>query len=108
MANTVVNGINKLPANVATNGEGQAAGEELDITITFTSPLILPPGNYFFRPEVLLTSGDFLFLSVPRPICAARKFVGRGSTDRDPQLQTHTGLAANWYGYHRRRCTANV
>ena len=39
MANTVVNGINKLPANVATNGEGQAAGEELDITITFTSAL---------------------------------------------------------------------
>jgi hypothetical protein len=68
VGNTVVNGINKLPISATTNGEGPAAGEEVEITITFTSPIILPQGHYFFRPEVLLTSGDFLYLSAPRPI----------------------------------------
>jgi hypothetical protein len=69
-ANSVVNGINKLPNNVATNGEGPVTGEEVEITITFTSPIVLPAGRYFFRPEVLLSSGDFLYLSAPRPIVA--------------------------------------
>jgi hypothetical protein len=63
VANTVINGI-----NVRTGGEGPFAGEEVEITLTFTNPIILPAGHYFFRPEVLLTSGDFLYLSGPRPI----------------------------------------
>lgn len=67
VANSVVNGINKVPANL-THGEGPVTGEEVEITITFTSPIILPPGHYFFRPEVLVTNGDFLYLSAPRPI----------------------------------------
>jgi hypothetical protein len=67
VANSVVNGINKVPANL-THGEGPVTGEEVEITITFTSPIILPPGHYFFRPEVLVTTGDFLYLSAPRPI----------------------------------------
>ena len=50
--NTVVNGINKKP-NSTTHGEGPATGEEVEIAITFTSPIILPAGHYFFRPEVL-------------------------------------------------------
>jgi hypothetical protein len=71
--NTVVNGINpfkvdgKTDAN-RTGGEGPASGEEVQITITFTKPIVLPPGHYFFRPEVLVTGGDFLFLSAPKPI----------------------------------------
>ena len=77
VGNTVVNGINKLPNNVTTNGEGPVTGEEVEITITFTSPIILPQGHYFFRPEVLLTSGDFLYLSAPRPIVPpGNPFVG--------------------------------
>ena len=68
MANTVVNGINKLPNNVTTGGEGPATGEEVEIRITFTSPIILPAGHYFFRPEALVRNGDFLYLSAPRPI----------------------------------------
>jgi hypothetical protein len=67
VANTVVNGINKLPNVVTTHGEGAAMGEEVELTITFTNPIVLPPGDYFFRPEVLLTNGDFLYLSAPRP-----------------------------------------
>jgi hypothetical protein len=65
--NTVVNGINKFP-NSTTHGEGPASGEEVQITITFTKPIVLPAGHYFFRPDVLLTGGDFLYLSAPRPI----------------------------------------
>lgn len=65
--NTVVNGIKKKPFNV-TNGEGQATGVEVEIDITFTNPILLPAGHYFFRPEVLVTGGDFLYLSAPRPI----------------------------------------
>ena len=77
VGNTVVNGINRLPNNVNTNGEGPATGEEVEITITFTSPIILPQGHYFFRPEVLLPDGDFLYLSAPRPIVPpGNPFVG--------------------------------
>jgi hypothetical protein len=72
VANTVVNGINKAP-NQITHGEGPAIGEEVEITITFTTPIILPAGHYFFRPEVLVAGGDFLFLSTPR---AAPIFAG--------------------------------
>ena len=65
--NTVVNGINKKPLNV-THGEEQATGDEVEISITFTNPIVLPAGHYFFRPEVLVAGGDFLYLSAPRPI----------------------------------------
>ena len=66
VGNTVVNDL-KVP-DVPPGGEGPTTGEEVEIAITFASPIILPPGHYFFRPEVLLTSGDFLYLSAPRPI----------------------------------------
>src|SRR5262252_5395071 len=68
VANTVVNNI-----AVNTHGEGPATGEEVQITIDFTTPIILPAGHYFFRPEVLVTGGDFLYLSTPR---VAPIFVG--------------------------------
>jgi hypothetical protein len=76
VSNTVVNGIIKAPNNV-TKGEGPASGEEVQITITFTPPIILPPDHYFFRPEALVNDGDFLYLSTPRPIAApGTPFVG--------------------------------
>src|SRR4029453_2724599 len=40
VANTVVNGINKFP-NSTTLGEGPASGEEVEIDIAFTPPVIL-------------------------------------------------------------------
>jgi hypothetical protein len=67
--NTVINGINKKPLNT-THGEGSSTGEEVEIAITFTRPILLPAGRYFFRPEVLVTGSDFLYLSAPRPIVA--------------------------------------
>jgi hypothetical protein len=70
VANTVVNGINKKP-NQNTKGEKSASGEEVQITITFTPPIVLPAppsplNHYFFRPEVEVTGGNFLYMSTPR------------------------------------------
>ncbi len=74
--NTVVSGIHKAPANV-THGEGPASGELVQIAITFSPPILLPADHYFFRPEVLVAKGDFLYVSAPRPIVApGTPFVG--------------------------------
>ena len=67
--NTVVAGINPLPGNV-THGEGPATGQVVQITIAFTPPIVLPPDHYFFRPEVRVNGGTFLYLSAPKPIVA--------------------------------------
>src|SRR6266705_826997 len=74
VANSVVNGITKKP-NQTTLGEGAKTGEEVEIRISFTTPIILPAGHYFFRPEVLVPGGDFLYLSAPRPIVAPGKAI---------------------------------
>jgi hypothetical protein len=58
--NTVVDGIIKAPNNV-THGEGPASGEPVQITITFTPPILLPVEHYFFRPEVLVTTFNMTF-----------------------------------------------
>jgi len=66
VGNTVVNGINPTPSK--TGGEGPASGQEVQIAIAFAEPILLPAGHYFFRPEVLVNGGDFLYLSAPKPI----------------------------------------
>src|SRR6266581_5898333 len=73
-SNSVVNGIHAA-TNQTTHGEGPVTGEEVLISVTFNPPISLPPGHYFFRPEVLLSSGDFLWLSAPKPT-APPLFVG--------------------------------
>lgn len=67
VANTVVNDINKSPSEF-TGGEGPATGEEVVINVDFTTPVDLTPDHYFFRPEVALSDGNFLWLSAPKPI----------------------------------------
>jgi hypothetical protein len=89
--NSVVNRINKHP-NERTNGEGDVTGEEALISVRFNPPIALPTDHYFFRPEVLLSSGDFLWLSAPRPIIAP-------GTPFMPDLQTwirNDALAPDW------------
>jgi hypothetical protein len=91
VSNTVVNKI-----SVKTGGEGPRSGEEVKITITFTTPIILPAGHYFFRPEVLLTSGDFLYLSGPRPIVSpAGTPFPTGVTDLQAWIR-NSNLAPDW------------
>ena len=65
--NSVLNGINKLP-NQFTGGEGSVNGKEVSFNVAFTTPFTLPADHYFFVPQVLLTSGDFFWLSAPKPI----------------------------------------
>jgi hypothetical protein len=62
-------GIHPSP-NQTTGGFGLAVtGQEMLISVTFTSPFDLPADHYFFVPQVSLSSGDtFLWLSAPRPI----------------------------------------
>jgi hypothetical protein len=83
--------INNIKVN---GGEPGMTGEEVEITITFTSPIILPAGNYFFRPEVLVTDANtnFLFLSAPRPIVPhGNAFLG----DKQAWIR-NSNLAPDW------------
>ncbi len=65
--NSVVNGINKKP-NQTTLGEGPVAGQEVLFNVAFNSAVLLSADHYFFRPEVGLKNGNFLWLSAPKPI----------------------------------------
>lgn len=65
VSNSVVNGIHPAP-NSLTGGEGSRTGEEVGVTINFTTPVILDAGHYFFVPQTL--GEDLLWLSAPKPI----------------------------------------
>ena len=93
VANTVVNGIFPSPHQL-THGEGPATGAEVEITIMFTNAITLPAGHYFFRPEVLLEGGDFLYLSAPRPIVSGTPFPA-GTTDLQAWIR-NSDLAPDW------------
>jgi hypothetical protein len=58
--------------------------------VTFNTPFVLPADHYFFVPQVQLDSGDFLWLSAPRPIVSPRTPFPPGFTD----LQSWTRDAA--------------
>ena len=62
-------GIHKVP-NQTTGGNGVASGNEYRFDVTFTTPIVLPAGHYFFVPQVTLSAGNFLWLSAPKPIVA--------------------------------------
>jgi hypothetical protein len=88
--NSVVAGINKAPGNV-THGEGPVTGQEVTIAIAFDPPIVLPSDHYFFRPEVSVVAGDFLYLSAPRPIVSGTPFL--------PDLQAwirNSALKPDW------------
>jgi hypothetical protein len=93
-SNSVVNGIHKQPGQ-KTNGEGPVTGEEVSITVRFNPPIALPANHYFFRPEVLLSSGNFLWLSAPKPIVAPGTPFPVGSTDLQSWIR-NDALAPDW------------
>jgi hypothetical protein len=89
-ANSVVNGIHPQP-NQTTGGEGAVTGREVEFDVTFSTPITLPAGHYFFVPQVLEDIGDFLWLSSPHPIVSGTPF--------SPDLQTwirNANLAPDW------------
>ncbi len=88
-ANSVVNGINRLP-NQFTGGEGPVTGQEVLFNFSI-NPDTLSSGQYFFVPQVQLNNGTFLWLSAPDPITGGLLFT--------PDLQTwirNTNLDPNW------------
>ena len=87
--NSVVNGIHPLPNNF-TGGEGPSTGEEVGVTVNFTTPVILDAGHYFFVPQTL--GEELLWLSAARPIIAP-------GTPFAPDLQSwirDENLAPDW------------
>jgi hypothetical protein len=44
------------------------------VNVTFTTPFIVGADHIFFRPEVGVAIGDFLWLSAPKPIVAGTPF----------------------------------
>ena len=89
--NSVLNGINKIPSQT-TGGEGAVRGEEVLFTATFSPPIDLPPDHYFFIPQVMVTGGEFYWLSAPKPIVAP-------GTPFAPDLQSwirNENLAPDW------------
>lgn len=67
--NSVLDGINPKP-NQTTGGEGAVRGAEVQFTVTFTTPFVLPVDHYFFVPQVQMTGGEFYWLSATRPLVA--------------------------------------
>jgi len=62
-------GIHPQPGQT-TGGNGAITGEEVHFDIDLTNPLSLPPGHYFFVPQVELSGADdnFFWLSATRPL----------------------------------------
>jgi hypothetical protein len=73
-------GIHPIP-NQTTGGNGAVTGQEVQFNVSFTDPFALDAGHYFFVPQVELNTGDFLWLSAPRPIVAPGTPFPAGFTD---------------------------
>jgi hypothetical protein len=61
----------------------------VEIDTTFSDPFSLPADHYFFVPQVELNSGDFLWLSAPRPIVAPGTPFPAGFTDLQSWTRDH-------------------
>src|SRR5436190_16386382 len=92
--NSVLNGINAFP-NQTTNGEGPVTGQEVRFSVHFNTPFDLPPDHYFFIPQVRLSSGNFFWLSAPRPIVAPGTPFPPGVTDLQAWIRNEN-LAPDW------------
>lgn len=77
----IANGIIVAPPGT-TGGNGPLTGQEVQFTVTFTTPFSLPADHYFFVPQVQVNGGgDFFWLSAPRPIVPPGTPFPAGFTD---------------------------
>ena len=77
-------GIHPAPGQT-TGGNGPVTGQEVQLNVTFSSPLTVPADHYFFVPQVAVNSnGQFYWLSASRPIS------GAGTTPLTIDLQAWT------------------
>ncbi len=92
--NSVLDGIHPKP-NQTTSGDGPVNGMEVMFNITFATPIDLAADHYFFVPQVLLASGDFYWLSAPRPIVSPGTPFSPGITDLQSWIRNDT-LDPDW------------
>ena len=89
-------GIHPQPGQT-TGGDGGITGEEVHFDIDLTNPLNLPPGHYFFVPQVELSGADdnFFWLSATRPLVPPST-VFMPTCNLDSRCESGSGLASNW------------
>jgi hypothetical protein len=87
--NSVLNGIH------VGGVEGSVTGQEVQFNATFTTPISLPADHYFFVPQVQLSSGDFFWLSAPKPIVPPGTPFPAGFTDLQEWIRNEN-LAPDW------------
>ena len=92
--NSVLNGIHPMPGQF-TGGDGAVTGQEVPFNLSFSSALNLPADHYFFVPQVQLTSGEFYWLSAPRPIVPPGVPFPAGSTDLQSWIR-NAALDPDW------------
>lgn len=92
--NSVLNGIHPIPG-FHTGGEGPVTGQGVSFNVIFTTPFALPADHYFFVPQVQLSSGDFLWLSAPRPIVPLGTPFPPGVTDLQTWIR-NSDLDPDW------------
>ena len=90
----MLNGIHPSPG-FHTGGDGPVTGEEVEFNVVFTSPFDLAAGHYFFVPQVELSTGDFFWLSAPRPIVPPGTSFPPASTDLQSWIRDEN-LAPDW------------
>jgi hypothetical protein len=74
-------GIHPTPLQT-TGGNGSVTGEEVQFSVTFTTPFNLAAGHYFFVPQVDVNNGGvFDWLSAPKPIASPGTPFPPGFTD---------------------------
>jgi len=75
-------GIHPQPGQT-TGGNGPIRGQEVQFNVTFSTPFDLPADHYFFVPQVEIVepTGDFFWLSAPRPIVPPGTPFPAGFTD---------------------------
>jgi hypothetical protein len=94
-ANSVLNGIFPKP-NQTTGGDKAVTGQEVQFNVIFTTPFSLAADHYFFVPQVQLSSsGDFFWLSAPRPIVPPGTPFATGFTDLQEWIRNEN-LAPDW------------
>jgi hypothetical protein len=94
-SNSVLNGIFPKP-NQTTGGDQAVSGQEVQFNTIFTTPFSLSAGHYFFVPQVQLSSsGDFFWLSAPRPIVPPGTPFPPGFTDLQEWIRNEN-LAPDW------------
>ncbi len=93
-ANSVDNGIHPAPG-FHTGGDGAVTGQEVEFNVIFSTPLNLPADHYFFVPQVELSSGDFFWLSAPRPIVPPGTPFPPGFTDLQSWIR-NDNLDPDW------------